>query len=84
MTVPEMGWAGKKNGVLLRLAVQSNFDIFITADQNLTYQQNLKQSDITIIVLATKDNSFDTYKRCIPIILKKMEHPTKDIIYISV
>jgi hypothetical protein len=33
-TVPEMGWAGVKNSVLLRLA-ESRFDVFITADQNV-------------------------------------------------
>ena len=33
-TVPEMGWAGKKNGELLPL-LENHFDIFITADQNL-------------------------------------------------
>lgn len=35
-TVPEMGWAGKKNGVLLRLAEQE-FDVLLTNDQNLEY-----------------------------------------------
>lgn len=36
-TVPEMGWAGKKSGELLKLAA-SKFDLFLTVDQNLTYQ----------------------------------------------
>jgi hypothetical protein len=39
-TVPEMGWAGKSNGALLRLA-EPEFDIFLTAAQKLPYQQNL-------------------------------------------
>ena len=38
-TVTEMGWAGIKNGRLLRLA-ENQFDVFLTADQNLQYQQN--------------------------------------------
>jgi len=37
-TVPEMGWAGKKNGELLRLA-EKQFDVFITLDQNLQYRK---------------------------------------------
>lgn len=39
-TVAEVGWAGIKNGTLLRLA-ESEFDLFVTADQNLSYQQPL-------------------------------------------
>jgi hypothetical protein len=35
------GWSGLKNGVLLIAAEESGFDLFITADQELTYQQNL-------------------------------------------
>lgn len=54
-TVPEMGWASIKNGALLRLA-ESAFDVFITADQNLQYQQNLHSSVIGIIVLIAPNN----------------------------
>ncbi len=39
-TVPEAGWASKKNGELLRLA-ETNFDL-LTNDQNIEHQQNLK------------------------------------------
>ncbi|NEP90972.1 MAG: hypothetical protein F6K18_31475, partial [Okeania sp. SIO2C2] len=49
ITVPEQGWAGIKNGELLKLA-SSSFDAFITIDQNLTSQQNLQQIDLIIIV----------------------------------
>jgi hypothetical protein len=40
-TVPEAGWASKKNGELLRLMTDV-FDVFITVDSNLQYQQHLK------------------------------------------
>ncbi len=40
-TVQDMGWAGIKNGKLLNLA-ESEFDVFLTADKNIRYQQNLK------------------------------------------
>ncbi len=49
-TVQEAGWSAVKNGPLLTLAEES-FDVFLTADQNLQYQQNLKGRDIAIIVL---------------------------------
>jgi hypothetical protein len=49
-TVQEAGWSGFENGELLALA-QGRFDVFITADKNLRYQQNLKERTIPIIEL---------------------------------
>lgn len=43
-TVPEVGWASKKNGELLRLA-EADFDVLLTNDQNLEHQQNLNKFD---------------------------------------
>ena len=39
-TVPQMGWAAVKNGALLGLA-EGQFDVFLTVDRNLSFQQNL-------------------------------------------
>lgn len=47
-----MGWSGIKNGDLLKAAEQ-HFTIFITADQQLRYQQNLTGNPLAIIVLPT-------------------------------
>jgi predicted nuclease of predicted toxin-antitoxin system len=55
-TVPQMGWAGKKNGELLRLA-EVEFGIFVTADRHLAEQQNLSSSKMAIVVLAAPSNS---------------------------
>ena len=52
-TVQAMGWAGIKNGELIGLA-DSEFDVFITSDKNLRYQQNLTQRNIAIILLPSK------------------------------
>ena len=49
-TVPQIGWAGVKNGQILALA-EAEFDVFITVDRNLSFQQNLPQFDIAVIVL---------------------------------
>jgi hypothetical protein len=46
------GWTGIKNGELLRLA-ETQFDLFITSDQSLTYQQNLAARRIAILLLST-------------------------------
>ena len=48
-TVQEMGWSGMKNGTLLAHA-EDEFDVFLTADQNLRYQQNLDNRPLAIIV----------------------------------
>jgi hypothetical protein len=53
-TVQQRGWAGLKNGALLRLA-EAEFDLFITADQNIRYQQNLAGSRIRVLELSTNN-----------------------------
>ena len=50
VTVQGLGWAGIKNGALLRL-VAADFDVFITSDKNLAYQQNLAELPPSVIVL---------------------------------
>ena len=50
-TVHEMGWDGIKNGRLLALA-QAEFQVLITADRNLSFQQNLSGFSISVVVLA--------------------------------
>ena len=52
-TAFELGWATLKNGELLAAAENNSFDVFITTDTNLKYQQNLKSRRIAIVVLGT-------------------------------
>jgi predicted nuclease of predicted toxin-antitoxin system len=54
-TVQEVGWSGKQNGELLKLAEQ-DFDVLVTLDVNLQYQQNLKQRKISIVVIRSASN----------------------------
>ena len=51
-TVQDMGWSGIKNGELLKLA-EPQFDVFITTDKNLRYQQNLSGRRLAFIQLPT-------------------------------
>jgi hypothetical protein len=51
-TVQDMGWAGIKNGELLKRA-NEQFDVFITADKKLRYQQNLSGLKLAVIVIPT-------------------------------
>jgi hypothetical protein len=52
-TVFELGWATLENGELLTQAEDKGFDILLTTDKNLKYQQNLSSRSIGIIVLST-------------------------------
>lgn len=52
VTVQEKGWTGMKNGELIS-NIEDQFDIFITADKSMKYQQNLKDRNIAIIQLYT-------------------------------
>ena len=49
-TVPQMGWATIKNGELLALAEQQ-FDVFVTVDSNLSFQQNLPRFNMAVMIL---------------------------------
>jgi hypothetical protein len=51
-TAAQEGWSTLKNGELLSAAEASGFDIFLTTDKNIRYQQNLSQRKIAIVVLA--------------------------------
>jgi hypothetical protein len=52
VTTAYAGWSGFKNGDLLLIAEQSGYEVFVTADQNLSYQQNLESRTIAIVVLS--------------------------------
>ena len=55
-TVQRMGWAGTKNGDLLRLAANHGFHAFITVDRGFEHQQNRNVLPISVIVLVTASN----------------------------
>ena len=50
-TVSGMKWNGTKNGKLISLCCAHNFDLLLTVDKNLMYQQNLEKYKLTIVVL---------------------------------
>jgi predicted nuclease of predicted toxin-antitoxin system len=58
-TVPEAGWAGKKNGELLKL-MSGVYDVFITVDSNMQYQQVLEDVQTGFIVLSAHNNKLET------------------------
>ena len=52
-TAYELGWSTVTNGDLIRLAEQEGYELLITTDTNLRYQQNLRSRSIAILVLTT-------------------------------
>ena len=52
-TVEEHGWARITNGELLKRAEAANFDVVVTADQNIVYQQSLKGRKIALVVMGS-------------------------------
>ena len=67
-TVAETGWTGVKNGELLRLAAQ-RFDVLLTVDRNLAYQQNLANAPIGVIVMHAPTNDIVDLEPLMPRVL---------------
>jgi len=72
MTVPEAGWASIKNGTLLKLA-ETSFDLFITVDRGMRYQQNLSTYNTGVIVLVVRHNKFELLQPLIPTLVEAFE-----------
>lgn len=65
VTVPERGWGGVKNGRLLRQAA-AEFDVLLTMDRGIEYQQNLEGLDLCVIVLSAVSNDLDDLLPLVP------------------
>jgi len=55
LTVQEAGWSGKENGELLALA-DASFDVLVTIDQNIRYQQNLTGRKVALLIVRSRSN----------------------------
>jgi len=75
-TAPEMGWAGLDNGELLAKA-QSDFDVFVTVDRNLTFQQNLPNFDLAVLVLGARTNRLRDLIPLVPKLLEALNGPQR-------
>jgi predicted nuclease of predicted toxin-antitoxin system len=73
-TVSYMGWAGLKNGELLKAAEEAGFEVFVTGDQTLAYEQNLTKRCIAVLVLSTIDR--DILKSNAPLIAAALDNVT--------
>ena len=71
-TVQQQGWAGLGNGELLRRAAAERFEVFLTADQNLEFQQNLVRSPLRVIVLVAPSSALEDLLPLVPSILRSI------------
>jgi predicted nuclease of predicted toxin-antitoxin system len=71
-TVQEAGWFGKQNGELLTLA-EAAFDVLVTIDTNLRYQQNLAGRKIAVFVLMSLSNRLDHLRVYFPAVALAVE-----------
>ncbi|MEN3329231.1 MAG: hypothetical protein V7638_4038 [Acidobacteriota bacterium] len=72
-TVTEVGLNGLKNGQLLRAAVEGGFDVLITVDQRLRFQQNLSQFNLAVIILGAKPCRYPQLKLIVPKVVKTLK-----------
>jgi len=70
-TVPQMGWAGIKNGDLLVLA-EKQFEVFVTVDRNLSFQQNLTRYNIAVLILRARTNRLRDLRPLVPELLTSL------------
>lgn len=70
--VHRQGWAGFKNGELLRRAEQE-FDVFLTVDHNLSFQQSVSGLRISVVVLHAQTNRLVDLRELVPALLEVLE-----------
>jgi len=71
-SVPLLGWAGIQNGELLRKAADNGFEVLITMDSNMEYQQNLPVQSIALIVLRASSNRLADTSVLMPSVLQEL------------
>lgn len=72
LTVPQVGWAGVKNGKLLALAA-TRFDLFLTMDRGLEFQQNLATLPIAVLVVQAPSNRVEHLIPVLPNLLRELD-----------
>lgn len=72
-TIRDKKWNGIKNGQLLKLLVENNFDALLTFDKNLQFQQNFFRFTITVFVLTAKINSYNELTKLSSLIKKHLD-----------
>lgn len=66
LTVGDQGWRGKENGELLKLLLSNAFEVLLTMDSSLPYQQNFKKYPVPVIILKVKTNRYADLIKLLP------------------
>ena len=72
-TVRAQRWLGLRNGVLLRAAVDTGFEVFITNDSSIEFQQNVKRIGIAVVTIVGCRNRIQDLRPLIPRILEQLK-----------
>lgn len=72
-TVQEEGWAGVKNGTLLRRAGEAGFDAFVTVDKGIEFQQRLADATFGVIALRAPSNDVSALRPLMPAVLDALQ-----------
>ena len=81
-TVREMGWSGIKNGKLMSLCSENSFDILLTIDKNLQYQQNLIKYSVTIVIFDSSSADISELSKFVTIFLSQITSFEKQRAYL--
>jgi predicted nuclease of predicted toxin-antitoxin system len=82
-TVSDMEWNSKKNGELLSLMMNNDFEAFLTFDQNIAHQQNFSTYPIKVIILIAPINTYEVLKNLVPKINECLQNNHPEVIIIT-
>lgn len=68
-TVQGLGWAGAKNGALLRAAREAGYEVLVTVDRNMEYQQNIPASGLALVVIRARSTRVPDLLPAVPALL---------------
>ena len=71
-TVAYMGWSGMENGELLKIAGDSGFDVMLTKDSGVEYEQPLAALPIAVVVMKSNTNKLDDIRPLLPAVLSAL------------
>jgi predicted nuclease of predicted toxin-antitoxin system len=75
-TVPKQGLSGKRDELLLRVS-ETDFDVFVTVDRNLIFEQNLRKLRTAVVVLHAASNRLAAVRLLVPELLQTLGHIQK-------
>jgi len=72
-SVPLLGWSGTKNGVLLRRAAESGYDVLITIDGGIFHEQNIESLPLAVLALRARTNRLADTRPLMPKVLRLLD-----------